>query len=298
MRILKYKIEREFASKNIKTYLYHKCGMSSSLIKHLKSYEDGICVNGERKKVNYVLCEGDELVIKIYEDTSENIAPVKLEFEIVYEDEDIMIINKPPHMPTHPSVGNHDNTLANALMYYFKEKGEEFVFRAVNRLDKDTSGLMCVAKNAYAHHILIEQMKDKILNRLYTAVICGVLEGSGTIDAPIRRSGDSIIKREVGEGGREAITHFDVLENFENHTLIKLRLETGRTHQIRVHMAHIGCPLVGDWLYGTEDKNIGRYLLQSSSIELIHPVSGQKISFGVELDKDMQNFIENISQKH
>lgn len=289
-RTLKYKIGSDYNGKTVKAFLIMNCKMSGTLIKGLKQTEDGITVNGERRFVTHVLREGDEVVINIYETASENIVPVKMDFDILYEDEDIIIADKPPHMATHPSHGNFSNTLANALMYYWREKGEEHVFRAVNRLDKDTSGVMCIAKNSYAHALLCDEIKNGMLKRRYKAIVCGSIEHDGTVDAPIMR--ESAIKRCVGENGRHAVTHYKVIGHTDGYTLLELELETGRTHQIRVHMSYIGHPLLGDWLYGTENHSLfDRQALHSCYLELFHPISGKKMIFTSELAPDMRNFL-------
>ena len=292
-RILKYTIDKEYSGKSIKDFLTYKCHMSGTLIKELKRTENGITVNGVMRFVTHILSEGDVLTATIVEGVSENIIPVKMEFKVVYEDEDIIIVDKPPHMPTHPSQGNFDNTLANALMYYWKEKGEEHVFRAVNRLDKDTSGVMCVAKNSYAHALLCDEIRNKTLKRKYRAIVCGDIESSGCVDAPIMREDESVIKRCVRDGGQSAVTHYKVVKRYGDYTLIELELETGRTHQIRVHMSYIGHPLLGDWLYGEENHEIfQRQALHSCYIELIHPITGEKMKFTSEIPDDMQDFLE------
>ena len=178
-------------------------------------------------------------------------------------------------------------------MYYWRERGEEHIFRAVNRLDKDTSGVMCVAKNSYSHAILCDEVKNGILKRRYTAIVCGSPDKNGTICEPIKREG--FIKRGVAADGQHAVTHYKTLETKNGYSLLSLELETGRTHQIRVHMSHIGCPLLGDWLYGEENRSLfDRQALHSCYIELIHPISGEKLSFCSEMYKDMQEFWNNL----
>lgn len=296
-RVFNYKIDEEYNGKIIKDFLTNKCRMSGTLLKVLKRTEDGIMVNGKRQFVTYMLKNKDILTVSIYENASENIIPVKLDFTVIYEDEDIMIVDKPPHMPTHPSQGNFTNTLANALMYYWKEKGEEHVFRAVNRLDKDTSGLMCLAKNSYAHAILCDAIKSKKIKRKYRAIVCGDLSENGTIDVPIIRESESVIKRCVSLDGKRAVTHYKIIKRLGDYTLIELELETGRTHQIRVHMSYIGHPLLGDWLYGTENHCLfERQALHSCYISLTHPIKGDKIIFTSEIAQDMQDFIKKTEK--
>ena len=240
--------------------------------------------------------KGDILKITIRDTASENIVPTDIPLDIVYEDEDVLVINKPSNMPTHPSMGNYENSLANGVMYYYKSKGEERVFRAVNRLDKDTSGLMAVAKNSYMHARLGEEIQKKELKRKYMCIVCGDVERDGTVDAPIRRADGSVINRIVAPDGQRAVTHYRVVKRYGEYTLLEMELETGRTHQIRVHMAYIGHPLVGDWLYGTEDHNIAkRQMLHSCYLCFTHPITGQIMEFKDEMAEDMRAFIEKLS---
>lgn len=292
-RILTYTAEDDYAGKNIKTLLKQYFKMSTSLIIDLKRGEDGICVNGAREHVDYILRHGDKVTLTMREEGSVNIEPIKMELDIVYEDEDLIIVNKPPHMPTHPSEGHYCDTLANGLAYYFKSKGEERVFRAVNRLDKDTSGIMAVAKNKYAHARLCDEIADGTLRRRYTAIVRGDIDHDGVVDAPIGRAGDSTIKREVRVDGQNAVTHYKVFKRLGEYTVLGLELETGRTHQIRAHMTYLGHPLLGDWLYGEEDKDLfERQALHSRFISLIQPVTGMLIEFSADLPEDMKKFIE------
>jgi len=257
-RVLEYEIPSEYDGANITTVLKQHFKISTNLIKDLKKYKEGIQVNGEHKRVVDLAAKGDILKITIRDTASENIVPTDIPLDIVYEDEDVLVINKPSNMPTHPSMGNYENSLANGVMYYYKSKGEERVFRAVNRLDKDTSGLMAVAKNSYIHARLGEEIQKKELKRKYMCIVCGDVERDGTVDAPIRRADGSVINRIVAPDGQRAVTHYRVVKRYGEYTLLEMELETGRTHQIRVHMAYIGHPLVGDWLYGTEDHNIAK----------------------------------------
>lgn len=296
-RILTYKAEKNYIGKNLKTLLKQKFNMSTSLIIELKRGEDGICVNGDRKHVDYILKDGDEVVITMREGGSDSIEPVKTELEIVYEDEDVLIVSKPPRMPTHPSQGHHCDTLANGLAYYFKNKGEDRVFRAVNRLDKDTSGLMAIAKNSHAHARLCGEINDGELRRRYTAIVCGDISSDGKVDAPIGRADGSAIKREVRPDGRGAVTNYRVLKRLGEYTLLELELETGRTHQIRVHMAHIGHPLLGDWLYGEENKELfERQALHSCFISFLQPITGKRLEFEIKIAPDMQKFVEKLDK--
>lgn len=284
-------ITDEFDGNRLDTFLRVKFKMSGSLIKDLKRAEDGLIVNGSRARTVDTLHTGDNVVLTLQDGASENIVPVKLDFKIVHEDEDILIVSKPAGMPTHTSQGNFLNTLSNAVMYHYAQNGEDHVFRAVNRLDKDTSGLMCIAKNKYAHARLCADFGEKSVKRSYLAIVCGSLRGEGTIDLPIARENDSVIKRVVRDDGARAITHYKGLDAREDYSLIELELETGRTHQIRVHMAHIGHPLLGDWLYGDEDKDFfPRQALHSRYLALTHPVTGAFLEFEDDIAEDMRKF--------
>lgn len=295
-RILEYEIPSEYDGANITTVLKQHFKISTNLIKDLKKYKEGIQVNGEHKRVVDLVAKGDILKITIRDTASENIVPTDIPLDIVYEDEDVLVINKLPNMPTHPSMGNYENSLANGVMYYYKSKGEERVFRAVNRLDKDTSGLMAVAKNSYIHARLGEEIQKKELKRKYMCIVCGDVERDGTVDAPIRRADGSVINRIVAPDGQRAVTHYRVVKRYGEYTLLEMELETGRTHQIRVHMAYIGHPLVGDWLYGTEDHNIAkRQMLHSCYLCFTHPITGQIMEFKDEMAEDMRAFIEKLS---
>lgn len=293
-RIFEYVIDEKYNDVMIKAFLKEHYNMSTNLITALKRDYDGICVNGEHKRVTHRLKTGEKLVITMYEGVSENIVPTDIAVDILYEDEDIAVINKQPHLPTHPSMGNYENTLANAMMYHWNKMGENHVFRAVNRLDKDTSGVMIVAKNMYSHAQLCEQLQNDRLKRKYRAIVCGDIASGGTIDAPIKRECESVIKRCVASDGQEAVTHYRVLKRLGDYTLLELELDTGRTHQIRVHMAYIGHPIVGDWLYGIEDKSlIDRYALHSVRAEFYHPVTGEKMVFEKDIPQDMSKILIN-----
>lgn len=293
-RVFEFKITPEYDGVNVITVLKQYFKMSTSLVKEVKKYEYGLQLNGEHVRTVDAVSKDDVLRITLREGASDNITPRNIPINIVYEDEDILVLNKPPHMPTHPSMGNYKNSLANGVMYYFHEKGEDRVFRAVNRLDKDTSGLMAVAKNAYIHARLGTQIQTGELHRKYKCIVCGDVSCDGTVDAPIKRASDSVINRIVAEDGQRALTHYTVIKRLRGYTLLEMELETGRTHQIRVHMAHIGHPLAGDWLYG-EEKTASRQMLHSCYLKLIHPFTGETLEFDAPLPRDMKEFIEKTT---
>ena len=290
-REILYIIDGEY--KDIQDYLKSK-GYSTSNIIDLKKYENGIMLNGVWAYMNQKPAVNDRLLVRVCENKkSENIVPVDIKLDVKYEDEDIIVINKAGDMPIHPSLNNYENSLANALMHYYK--GENFVFRCINRLDKDTTGLTIVAKHFLSAGILNIAMQNRQIKRVYNAIVKdeGRLPDADTIDLPIAREDDTLIKRKVSSDGQRAVTHFKVLQRFEKYSLIELRLETGRTHQIRVHMSHIGAPLVGDYLYNEDDygKISVRPLLHSKSLEFIHPITGERMYLECDLPVDFKEKI-------
>lgn len=295
-RIFNITIDNESNGKIIKNILMYNLGISRNLMISLKKRENGIMLNHEHATVNTIVNEGDFLTLLIEDknNCSENIVATPGKLDIVYEDADILIINKPPNLPVHPSKGHFDDSLANIVTWYYKQKSENFTFRCVNRLDSGTSGIMAIAKNAYSHCRLSLQIQNDKLRREYIAIVCGNVEdNSGTVDMPIRRiPGIPTIMREVSNEGKRAVTHYKVLRRTGQYTVLRLRLETGRTHQIRVHMSYIGHPLVGDFLYGTENNSIiTRHALHSERIYLRHPVTGKPLSFAVPMPQDMISLI-------
>ena len=290
-REILYIIDGEY--KDIQDYLKSK-GYSTSNIIDLKKYENGIMLNGVWAYMNQKPAVNDRLLVRVCENKkSENIVPVDIKLDIIYEDEDIIVINKGSDMPIHPSLNNYENSLANALMHYYN--GKNFVFRCINRLDKDTTGLTIVAKHFLSAGILNIAMQNRQIKRVYNAIVKddGRLPDVDTIDLPIAREDDTLIKRKVSLDGQRAVTHFKVLKKFEKYSLIELRLETGRTHQIRVHMSHIGAPLVGDYLYNEDDygKSFVRPLLHSKSLEFIHPITGERMYLECDLPVDFKEKI-------
>lgn len=287
-----YVAAKEDEGKRVDTVLKRRLGVSSSLLRELK-------LNG-KIKINQkpcisidLLCEGDVLTADVTEDAvSENIVPRNIPLDIVYEDEFILIVNKPKNMSVHPSHGNFDNTLANGVIYYWKERGENHKFHAVNRLDKDTSGLCIIAKNRFAHGVLSEETKTNILKKRYAAVAEGIIEqDEGTIKKPIKRAQEGIIKRVTASDGKAAVTHYKVLARKNERTLLDIFLETGRTHQIRVHFSDMGHPLVGDWLYGNEEENeeTKGHLLCAYYVEFCHPKTKEFMSFSVPFPREIKS---------
>ena len=268
-----------------------------------KLIDDGHCfVNGKIAKPSLKVNIGDVIEVDIPEDKTLDVTSEDIPLSIVYEDEDILIIDKPQGMVVHPSNGHHEHTLVNAILHHCKDlSGINGVIRPgiVHRIDKDTSGLICVAKNDYAHNFLAEQLKDHTMSRTYVALVRGVIkENHGTINMPIGRDPRNRQKMAVTRNNsRNAITNFDVIKRFSNNTLVECHLVTGRTHQIRVHFSHIGYPVEGDPLYGGRSyKKLydGGQLLTAVKLKLIHPRSKKEMEFVTELPSYFQNIIDNL----
>ena len=276
--------------KTVKDVARNLLSLSSTRLKKAKKIEGGVTVNGQSVFVTHKVAAGDEVSIVIEEENaaSENVVPVEGEMDVVYEDAHLLVINKPAGMPVHPSAGHYDDSLAN--LYAARYGG---VFRPVNRLDAGTSGLMVAAKDAHVHALLCKSLHTGDFERRYLAVAEGAFaKREGTVDAPIARAEGSAIKRCISMDGQRAVTHYRVRTEGERFTLVELVLETGRTHQIRLHMAHIGHPLAGDFLYGTEDEElIPRAALHAWSVRLKHPMTGEMLEVQKDMPEDMQRLI-------
>lgn len=290
-RIIDYIIEKNNDSYTIADFLRNK-GYSAKLLSLLRRSEGGITIAGEAVYTTRMLSVGDRLRITMEETGSENIVPTPMNLAIIYEDPDLLVIDKPAGLPVHPSQGNYEQTLANGIACYFKEKGESMVFRAVNRLDRDTTGLILIAKNRLSSAILSNAIKQRKIEREYLAVVAGTPPESGSINAPIARLDGSVIERCVDyEKGESAVTHYKRLETKNGFSLLEVRLETGRTHQIRVHMSHLGYPLLGDFLYHPDFSQIGRQSLHSYRLTFYHPVTEEELKFQSPLPEDMKNLL-------
>lgn len=296
-RVLEYIITDEFHNKTIEQFLKHMDFPHQAIVQ-LKKTTEGIQKNGIWAYVSEKLKAGDVLLLHLVEDSEEtSIQPVFVEVPILYEDEDLLIIDKPANMPIHPSMNHHEGTLANGLLYYFKEKGESFTFRCINRLDRDTSGLTIVAKHLLSAGILSRQVQNREIKRTYRAICQGKVPESGTIDAPIARVCDSTIERCVDPlRGETAITHFSTLsyDALNDLSLVELSLETGRTHQIRVHMKHLGHPIIGDFLYNPNFTFCNRQALHSASLSFVHPITKENMHFTSSLPEDLQCMFQDF----
>ena len=288
-RIITYHIDARAGGLRTEQFLRRR-GYSCQNLTQLKKMPESILINGVWSYMRTPLSAGDTLTVHIREtESSPNIPPVDLPLCIVYEDEDIIVVNKPAGMPVHPSLNNYMNSLANALMYYYQQQGKPFIFRCTNRLDRDTSGLTVVAKHMVSSGILSAMTARHKIRREYLAIVRGhVTPPSGTIDAPIGRAGTPLIERRIDfEHGERAVTHYRVVKEKNGHSLVSLVLETGRTHQIRVHMKYLGFPLVGDYLYNQDMEYIQRQALHSHSLAFRHPITGEDLKFTAELPEDM-----------
>ena len=289
-RIFEYQISSGEEGRKLGDFLREK-GYSRQLLRQLKETENGLLRTGQPTFMTIALKNGDRIRVRLLEkaEGSEAIMPAPLPFEIVYEDEDLLVINKPADMPIHPSFQNHGNTLADALTWHYQQQGKEFVYRCINRLDRDTTGLLIVARHQLSASILSDMVRKREIHREYLAIVEGIPPEKGTISAPIGRKEGSAILREVNfETGEPARTHFTRLETRNGLSLVSLKLETGRTHQIRVHMAYIGCPLIGDYLYYPDHTRINRQALHSYRLSFLHPITGKALSFTAPLPEDMK----------
>lgn len=292
-RILTYTLHDLNCPVRISQYLKH-LGYSRHNITELKKREEYILVNGRPKHMTETLTKGDILTVRICEDVSSlHVPPVLLPLSIVYEDQDILILNKPAKMPVHPSAKNCENTVANALAWYYEQQDIPFTFRCTNRLDQDTSGLLLIAKHMVSSSILSAMTREHKICREYLAIVRGhVTPDAGTIDAPLARKPGALIERIVDfEHGETAVTHYQTVFEKNSHTLVSLRLETGRTHQIRIHMKHLGFPLIGDYLYNPDMEYIDRQALHASRLILQHPITGKTLDVTAPLPDDMSKIV-------
>ena len=274
-------------------------GLSGGMIRHIKFLDDGIVLNSERVSVRRIVREGDVLTLNTSDSTSSaSIRPVDLPINIVFEDEYIVIPDKPPFMPTHPSHDHYDDTVANALAFRYSPCGEPFVFRPVNRLDRNTSGLLIIARSRTAAGRLSRSMLEGKIQKKYIAVLDGVLkDDEGMIETYMRRTAESIIVREIC--GKEAdadyaLTKYKVILRSDKNTVVLAEPITGRTHQLRVHFASLGCPITGDDLYGVPSPYIDRHALHAAEISFPHPETKAEMSFSAPLHYDMDLLVKKL----
>ncbi|AJY73636.1 RluA family pseudouridine synthase [Paenibacillus beijingensis] len=313
----------------VRTVLEKRLGVSRKLLSRLKLTEEGITLNGKRVYTSERVNAGDLLAIRMERETSDDILPQKMELDIVFEDDHLLVVNKPAGIVVHPTHGHYTGTLANGVVHHWKEKGEQVRFRPVHRLDEHTSGLVAIAKNPYVHQQLSEQHGDGTIEKRYLAFVYGTPQSgeavadvdsaneprqpdaeagtvSGTINGPIDRDPVSPHVRIVTPDGYPSVTHYETVRIFGagEASQVRLRLETGRTHQIRVHMKHIGCPLIGDPMYGAQPDRLhpqweaaaGRQALHAELLAFTHPITRERISFKAELPPDLQQLVKLLEQ--
>ena len=279
---------------NVKEVLKAEFSMSDRLLLKLKKL-DKIYLNGNVTSVNHPVLENDLIECYLdYEEDNSNIVPTEMPLNIIYEDEAYIVVNKPAGIPVHPSMDHYADSLSNGIAFYFNQIGLKKKIRPVNRLDKDTSGIVIFAKNEYIQECLVRQMKSKEFIKRYIAVVNGNLDNlEGTINAPIARKEGSIIERCVSETGDIAITHYKVLKRKTDFDIVECILETGRTHQIRVHFAYLGHSLLSDTLYGTSSSLINRQALHAYEVEFTHPLSKKKVKYIATVPEDLNKLMEN-----
>lgn len=301
-------IDAAHDGKTVRSYIKFTLHISSRMLTVLKQDDKGITVNGTRVTVRHVLHEGDVLGLALAdraENASHNVPPSDIPLDIIYEDAHVIALNKPPYMPTHPSHNHHDDTLANALAFRYAQAGEPFVFRPMGRLDRNTSGIVLAAKDKLASGMLTAAIRAGEVNKTYIAIAVGELPlGTGvqTIDCGIRRQAESVIMRTTCPDSTApdevSVTDYEVLDAQGGLSLVRVRPRTGRTHQIRVHFAYIGHPLLGDDLYGTPDPRIGRHALHAQSLELPLPFAHRRICLQAPMAEDMLLLIKQYFPRY
>lgn len=293
-RRLELAITPELAGVKVDTLLRNRLHLSGTVIRRIKWLEDGILADGVRVHTDFRPAAGQVLSVRLSDPVrNSGILPAPGPLDIVYEDEDVIVLNKAPGVSVHPGPGHFDDTLGNFLVEYYEETGQEADFHPVHRLDRGTSGLLVTAKHPHAQEVLKNQLHTEDFRRVYLAVCQGVPDPpAGVVDAPLGPKPGSLMEQMVRPDGKPARTRYETLEARNGRALLRLELETGRTHQIRVHMAHTGHPLTGDFLYGTEDRElIPRPALHSAELSFCHPITGKALEFHCSLPEDMARLL-------
>lgn len=281
-----YTVPPDYDGEMLQTFLRRACGLSWRMVVKLKRVDNGMTVDGEQKRSIDRIATGQTVVITMPDDAV-RIEGTDMPLDVAYEDEHILIINKPPYLAVHPSAGKPEPTLANAVVGYFERQGTPLSFRPTNRLDRNTSGLLLAAKSPHVAYVLAQKPQ-----KVYLAIVLGALTGEGTIDQPIRVREGSCITREVGEGGKDSVTHWKSLGTDGEISLVRVVLETGRTHQIRVHLSWLGYPLAGDTMYGSDETVLPRHGLHCARLTLTHPVSGDPVAVTAPVPDDMRGLLK------
>lgn len=290
---LTYEIQKNREGTKLINFLKNELKMSTRLTRRL--VKGGyVTINGIAARNFSILNEGDILEIILETGESQDIEPEDIPIEVCYEDSDLLIVNKPPFMVVHPTKGHPYGTLANGVMNYFKKTNQNSIVRLVNRLDRDTSGLVIIAKTQYAHQAMAKKLDNDEIEKYYIAVVEGRIEGEGTIDLPIDREYPDSIKRTVIESGQRAVTHYEVLSSSNSMSSVLIRLETGKTHQIRVHFSHIGHPIVGDSLYGKASELIKRQALHAYRLKFNAIRDGSEINITADIPGDIKSLLDII----
>lgn len=300
-----YTVTEEEEGWRLSSVMRTRMTLSRKLISRLKMTECGILVNDTRQYTSYKVRAGDVIKVRMKEEESEDIAPEPIPIDVLYEDAHLLIVNKPAGMIVHPTHGHYTHTLANGVVHYWQQRGERYRFRPIHRLDQDTSGVLAIAKNPFIHQQLSEQLQRHEVDKQYIALVHGRVElDKGTVDAPIDRNPLSLHLRIVIPTGYPSITHYEVIERFKGATLLSMRLETGRTHQIRVHMKHLGHSLIGDPLYGDERADnvllpepALRQALHAVKLGFLHPMIQKYVSYEAPLPEDMQTWIDYLRKE-
>lgn len=301
MSKIKVKIEKNNDGIVIRQFLKEEMGLSTRLIRSA-SIEKRILVNDEPVRMRKILKVGDVVEIELNRNESQNIAPENIPLDIIYEDEDILVVNKPPFMVVHPTKSHQSGTLANGILYYFNESNQNCIVRLVSRLDMNTSGLIIIAKNQFSHMALSREMQNNNLEKRYIAIVHGHMEEeNGTIDAPIYKldTEEDSFRRVVDDRGQRSITHYRVIQRLKDSDVVECLLETGRTHQIRVHLSYLGHPIYGDTLYGygeddEEKELIDRQALHACRLKFNSPRTKLLLDLKADIPEDMKKLISKL----
>ena len=287
MSELTYIIPPEYDGEMLQTFLRRACGLSYRMVVKLKRVDGGMTLDGKPWRSIDRVNAGQTVRLKMPEDAV-RIEGTEMPLSVAYEDDHLLVVDKPPYLAVHPSAGKPEPTLANGVVAYFEKKGTPLSFRPVNRLDRNTSGLLVAAKSPHVAFALAQKPE-----KVYYAIVLGKLTGEGTIDQPIRVKEGCTITREVGEGGKDSVTHWRSLATDGEITLVRVVIETGRTHQIRVHMSWLGHPLAGDTMYGTDEEILPRHGLHCARTAFIHPITGERVSLVSPIPADMRSLLES-----